>query len=148
MSAVTALTMAFGAGVAMAVQLGVNVRLGSWTKDAVLAAFVSFFVGTLALAAYAFATRIPLPSLSDAGKLPLWYWSGGVLGAFVVASAVIVGPRIGSATMFTLMVAGQVSMSLILDHFGLFGLPQHSISPLRVAGVVLVVLGVVLIRKF
>lgn len=142
------LLMAFGAGLCMAVQLGVNLRLSEWTLDPVLAAFVSFFVGTIALGIYAVITRIPLPQLSEAGKLPLWAWTGGALGGFVVASAVIVGPRIGSATMFTLMIAGQLSTALVLDHFGAFGLPVHSISPMRVVGILLVLCGVVFIRRF
>jgi transporter family-2 protein len=43
---------------------------------------------------------------------------------------------------------GQMTMALVMDHFGLFGLARHEISPLRILGASFLVAGVVLIRRF
>jgi transporter family-2 protein len=57
-------------------------------------------------------------------------------------------PRIGVAMTISLIIAGQLITALVMDHFGLLGLEVRQVTPLRVAGVVLVGLGAVLIRKF
>nr|WP_280712768.1 DMT family transporter [Desulfobaculum xiamenense] len=142
------LAVALMAGAAASLQVGVNIRLREWAGDPVAAAFVSFLVGTVTLAAYMLATRIPWPQIDGASRLPLWHWSGGVLGAFIVASTVIVAPRLGAATTLSLMVAGQMLTALALDHFALFGYPQHTASPLRMLGIALIVAGVIVIRRF
>jgi transporter family-2 protein len=49
--------------------------------------------------------------------------------------------------MLALFVAGQMSMGLVLDHFGVLGVPVHATSPGRLVGAVLVVAGVFLLRR-
>jgi len=79
---------------------------------------------------------------------PWWIWSGGLLGAFLVASTVVLAPRLGAASMVALIVAGQMLASICLDHFGWIGYPVHPVSGLRMLGVFFLVGGVVLIRMF
>ena len=71
-----------------------------------------------------------------------------MLGAFYVTSVIILVPKIGVALTFGLVVAGQLGLSLMLDHYGLLGLPVHAINWQRLVGVLLIIVGVVLIRKF
>ena len=47
----------------------------------------------------------------------------------------------------TLMVGGQLLISLALDHFGVLGVPQQPLSLGRIAGVGLVLAGVLLVRR-
>ncbi|MGI8995311.1 MAG: DMT family transporter, partial [Pyrinomonadaceae bacterium] len=114
----------------------------------VQAALVSFAVGTLALFAYCVALRQPAPSFGVMMQAPWWVWIGGFFGAFFVTAATILVPRIGATMLLSASIAGQMIVSLILDHYGLLGLPQRPVSLWRTLGVVLVVLGVVVIRKF
>ena len=65
-----------------------------------------------------------------------------------MAATVILVPKLGAALTFALIIAGQMVISVILDHFGLIGLPVKVLSAGRVIGIVLLVVGVVLIRKF
>ena len=51
------------------------------------------------------------------------------------------------ATTITLMVGGQLLISIILDHFGAFGIEPRPVSLGRIAGLALVVLGVLLVRR-
>jgi transporter family-2 protein len=45
------------------------------------------------------------------------------------------------------MVAGQLIISLVLDHFGAFGVPRSPVNLGRIAGVALVIAGVILVRR-
>lgn len=106
------------AGAAMALQGQVNGGLGK--KVGVLeASFISFGVGTLALffLVIFFGSGDVLAVLS----VPKWQLIGGLLGAFYVAVSVFIVPRIGVATTFMAVIAGQVILGAIIDHFGLFG---------------------------
>ena len=56
--------------------------------------------------------------------------------------ASVAGPRLGAAAMLGLVVAGQMTESLLLDHFGVLGMAQQVITPWRLLGVGLVIAGV------
>ena len=65
-----------------------------------------------------------------------------------MAAVTILAPRLGVALTFVLVVAGQMMVSLIVDHYGLLGLPVKHINWQRLVGVALLVAGVLLIRRF
>jgi len=140
------LLLAILTGAILPLQAGVNSQLRGVLGHPVLAAAISFFVGTVALAAYSAVARIPLPS-GALGRMQWWHWSGGLIGAFYVACAIILVPRLGAATLVAAVVAGQMVASLLLDHYGLVGYARHSIDLWRVAGAVLVMAGVFLIQR-
>jgi len=140
--------MALLAGISIPTQAGINAQLNLLARSPVLAATVSFAVGTLVLVLYALVTRIPLPNAAELSHHPWWVWTGGALGAFFVASTVVLAPRLGATTMVVLILAGQMLASLLLDHYGWLGYPQHAISFGRIAGVGLVCVGVMLVRWF
>ena len=134
------------AGGATALQAPTNARLASAVASPVNAAFVSFAVGTAALGILA-AILHTRPDLSATRALPAYAWFGGLYGAIFVVAAAWAVPRLGVAMTIMLMVAGQLMLSLILDHFGALGVPQNPISLTRIAGVALVLGGVLLVRK-
>jgi transporter family-2 protein len=140
--------LAFVAGFCLPTQAGINTQLNLWSRSAILTATISFAVGTLALAVYALILRVPWPSGTPVSRYPWWIWTGGFLGAFLVASTVVLAPRLGATSMISLIIAGQMFASLFLDHFGWLGYQVHPVSGVRMLGVVLVVGGVVLIRLF
>lgn len=142
------LLIAVLAGMMMPTQAAVNNKLAGVVSSPVLAAFISFAVGTLALLVYILAAGIPLGNLTAAKNAPLIAWTGGIMGAFFVAAAVILVPRLGVALTFSLIIAGQMLVTLIIDHFGLLGVPIKEINYMRVTGATLITLGVILIRKF
>jgi transporter family-2 protein len=135
-------------GASLSLQAAVNARLGRELGSPALAAFVSFLVGTLALAAYALGTRSGLPGVALLARVPGWAWLGGILGAFYVALVIVAIPRLGVAVTMSLVVAGQVLLSVFLDQFGLLGVERHPLTPARLLGVMLVALGAALVRRF
>jgi len=134
------------AGGATALQAPTNARLATAVASPVNAAFVSFAVGTAALGILA-AILHTRPDVTAAKALPWYAWVGGLYGAIFVVAAAWAVPRLGVATTITLMVAGQLMISLVLDHFGALGVPAAPISLTRLAGVALVIGGVLLVRR-
>jgi transporter family-2 protein len=136
------------AGMMMPTQAAINNKLADSVQSPILSAFISFAVGTLALFIYILATGLPIGNLANAKNAPLIAWVGGILGAFFVASAVVLVPKIGVALTFSLIIAGQMLITLIIDHFGFLGVPEKSINLMRIIGATLITIGVILIRKF
>ena len=81
-----------------------------------------------------------------AGDPPWWVWVGGLLGAFYVLGSIVTAPRLGAATLVALILAGQSIASLLVDHYGWVGFPEHPITALRVVGIALLAGGVLLVR--
>lgn len=140
--------LAIVAGMAMPTQATVNSRLAESVSSPVLAAFISFAVGTVALFGYILLTGIPLSQLANSKNAPTVAWIGGFLGAFFVAVMATVVPKIGVALTFSLAIGGQMLVTLLIDHFGWLGVPEKPINMWRVLGAAFITVGVILIRKF
>lgn len=140
--------LAIAAGAVLPLQVGVNSTLRQGIGSPVVAALISFAVGSACLLAYAIASRAAWPSAQMLGKLPAWAWIGGALGAYYVATAILVAPKLGAANLVCLTITAQLLTSLLLDHYGLIGFVQHGINTARVAGALLLVAGTVMIVKY
>ena len=138
--------LAFVAGFGLITQTGVNSQLRATLGNPVLAAMVSFLIGTFSLLLYILIfERSNLGVLNNLRGMQWHKWTGGLIGAFFVTSVVIFAPRIGAANTMCLIIAGQILFALFLDHFGYLGFAQHSFNVWRFAGAVLVIGGVFLI---
>lgn len=140
------MVLAAGAGGSFVMQQVVNANLRATIGSAAWAGFVSYLGGTLCMLVVALAMRDALPSTGAAAETNWWAWSGGFFGAIYIAVSIFLVPRLGAATFVSLLIAGQMLASLVFDHFGLFGVPQHSADLPRLAGAALLVGGVVLVR--
>lgn len=141
------LLLALAAGVLLPVQAGVNAQLRSAVGSPVVAALVSFLVGTGGLIAASAILRPPLALRTAWAMSPWWHWVGGLIGALYVVATIVLAPRLGAATMIAAIVAGQMVASLLLDHYGLLGFPVHPVNGLRVLGTALVIGGVILVQR-
>lgn len=137
----------FLAGVTITTQAGVNSQLRVAISNPWMAAFISFFVGTIVLGLYVVVTRQTIPSVAQLRGIELYKYAGGLLGAFFVTVIILTVQKIGSANVFALVIAGQLFMALLYDHLGLFGFPQSNISWVKIMGVMLLVAGAYLINK-
>ena len=133
-------------GVLMAVQAPTNALLAKATSSPVLAALISFGVGMLALLALVMAGSQPR-ALAGLRTVPWYAWLGGLYGAFFVVVAALAAPRIGVGALLTAAVAGQLGAALVLDHYGLLGIEPRPASLARVAGLLLVFAGALLVRR-
>lgn len=139
--------LAFSAGVALVMQQAVNAHLRSGLGSASWAGLVSYAVGIVCMALLVVLLRDPVPSAAGAARLPWWVWIGGALGAIYIGLSIVLVPQLGSATFVALIIAGQMLASVVFDHYGWFGLAQRSVDVPRLIGAVLLVAGVVLIRR-
>lgn len=138
--------LVFLAGGLIALQAPTNSILARAGGSPVLAALISFTVGTVALFAVWLASG-NRPGTTPFSGLPWYAWLGGLYGAAFVGVAAYAAPRIGLASLITVGIGGQIVMALLLDHLGALGLPREPINLGRVLGVLLVFAGVVLVRR-
>jgi transporter family-2 protein len=106
---------------------------------------VSFTVGAVGALVACLAMRVPFPRAEQIAAPALWMWFGGLCGTFYVWTTIMSGPKIGAALAVSLAIAGQVIMAAWLDHTGALGFPQHALSPLKLAGIGLVIAGVIVV---
>lgn len=135
------------AGSLLPIQAGINAQLAKNLGHPLLAASVSFTLGTLTLLLYTFVFHIPLPSLSRAMQAPWYLWTGGFLGVIYLTATIILAPLLGAATMVGLIVVGQMLASITLDHFGLIGFPVHPFGFWRAVGTIFLIVGMILIQR-
>jgi len=145
--AVLFMTLAFIAGSLMPIQAGVNHRLARGVSNSITASFVSFCVGLVALAIYLAVTKKFQLDTAAIKSEPAWIWIGGLFGAVFVASTTLLVPKLGATLTFSLVIFGQLFMSLLVDHYGWLGVPVNPITLKKFIGVTLVVAGVLIIRK-
>ena len=135
------------AGIAIAVQSGINSQLRAVIQHPVMAAFISFVVGTVALGVLLLFSRSTLPELASYPAVKWYQYSGGLLGAFVVTVTLIAVARIGAANMFVLIIAGQLTTAVLMDHFGVLGMRENPVTLQRLLGIALLVLGAYLVNR-
>ncbi|MBC7891427.1 MAG: DMT family transporter [Sphingobacteriaceae bacterium] len=135
-------------GAILPVQAGLNAQLARVAGNPVWSALISFGTGTLGLIAYLLVNRVGLTTVTALRAAPWYLYLGGLLGAVYVTMILLLVSRLGVALTFGLTIAGQMLLSLVLDHFGLLGLPMQPVSAGRLAGVALLVVGVILIRRY
>ena len=141
------LLLAFVIGCAIPLQAAINNQLKLHLEGStLLASFVSFLVGTLALAVIATLSGARWQSLATLGEAKGWQLTGGLLGAVFVFGTTFLAPRIGVAKMVALIIAGQVIVSLLMDRQGWLGLAVRELTTTRLMGAALVVAGVVLVN--
>lgn len=137
------LLVAVVAGAGLAVQVLLNTQLRLSVGSVLWAAAIQFVVGLSGLVAAALVTRESLPAST---RGPWWMWCGGLIGATYIVVGIVLSRRLGTAALLAATVVGQLSMALLIDHYGWFGAPVIRVSLTRAAGVALLVAGVVLLR--
>ncbi|WP_043307087.1 DMT family transporter [Pseudomonas sp. ML96] len=140
------LAMALVAGAMLPLQAGINGQLARHLPNTLTAALISFLVGSVALLALVLLNR-GVPSMAALRELSWWHWSGGLLGAFFIGVAAFAGPRIGALLFMVLVLAGQLGMAVLLDHNGWAGFREAPITAGKIAGLLLIVGGIWMIRR-
>ena len=69
--------------------------------------------------------------------LPWYFFTGGLIGVFVVTTMIVVIPRVGSGIGMITVLTGQMLMATLIDYFGLLGVPAVTIGPSRIIGLLL-----------
>jgi transporter family-2 protein len=134
------------AGGFIALQAPINGVLGR-TVGSLPAGAISFAIGTLALIAITLLFGGAFGGVGAARDLPLLYFTGGVLGALYVTTALTTVRVLGAGGVTAATIAGQLLASVAADRFALFGLEQRPLSAGRLLGVALLAAGTYLIVR-
>lgn len=138
--------LAAAAGCCIALQAAANARFRQNIDSPLFASYFSI-CGTILFASLAMlAIRPRTPEMAVLRETQWWNWIGGPLGALIVLAGAALAPRLGAAAFITLVIAGQLICSLLLDHYALMGLIEQPITWQRVLGAGLIVAGVVCVK--
>jgi bacterial/archaeal transporter family-2 protein len=140
------LVIALCVGGLVPIQGTINAHLGKSLNHPLQATFISFFGAVLILVLLLLALNPSLPSLAQFKSIPFFYYSGGVYGVVFVTTILMLAPRIGIANTIVATIVGQLLISVILDHFGVFGLARYPVSALRILGCVGLLVSLYLIQ--
>ena len=145
---VTWLVIVFICGALLPFQAGLNARLGKYIDSPTYASLFSFIVGALTVSIYLQFTKetVTWAGLKSA-SISSWL-GGGVTGAIFITASMLALPRIGMALTVGLIVAGQVIVAVLLDHFDILVAEQHSFNLWRLLGIIFIIGGVLIVRKF
>lgn len=138
--------LALLAGASIMVQSVLNANLRSALASWSWAALVSYVGGTAVMLTVIFLQGGARPTMATITSTPLSAWAGGLFGATYIVLSIVALPRLGATQTVAFVVTGQMLTSLIFDQFGLMGLAQEPLTPVRVTAALLIVVGVVLIR--
>ena len=133
-------------GGALTVQVGMNATLARAIGSPLWASAVSFVVGLLALVGFATVAG-SRASTANLGQVPAWAWMGGLLGAIYVASVTMLGPRLGAMTMVALVIAGQLTVALVVDRLASWATRRSPVTPTRLLGAALLLAGALLVVR-
>ena len=138
------LIIALAAGVALATQSAINTQLAkAMSGEAVIATFISFAVGTIVLFFIAWVKTDLWGNLSAIPSQPWWKLIGGVLGAIVVFTTVLLAPKLGITAMLFFIIVGQLITAATIDHFGLIGMSIREVNITKFIGLIIVAFGLV-----
>jgi transporter family-2 protein len=142
------IAVALAAGVFVPFQAASNAALGRALGHPLWATVASLLVSLLLVLPIIFAMKIAVPKLGSALQAPPWAWFGGLAGVFFITAALLLAPRLGTTGFIVCVIAGQMIAALLIDHFGLLGLPAREVNMGRAAGVLVIFAGVIIVQYF
>jgi transporter family-2 protein len=80
-------------------------------------------------------------------ELPWWMFGVGAFGVYVLVSISHSVPRIGATAATSLIIAGQLVVGMMIDHFGWLEVSVRPVDPTRILAVGLLFLGAYLMIR-
>lgn len=126
-------------GVAAAIQAPLTGLMGQRLGD--LESVFITYVGGGVLIALIVLVCMSGGNLHAWHTLPWYVFCAGPLGLVIIGSISYAVPRLGAAPSATLLIAAHLILSSVIDHYGLFGVPQRSLDTSRLIGLVTLLVG-------
>ncbi len=132
------------AGALIPAMVILNARLGRAIGEPLHAPVILFGVGFLFCLSCALLLTQSLPNLGALRHVRLVDYLGGFIVGFYVITATLLASRIGVANFIICAVSSQILVSVVIDHYGLFGAAIRPFSLKKLIGVSLLVAGLVI----
>ena len=139
---------AFLGGILNTIQSGSNATLAKSLGQPIAAAVIVSVVTSFMFMAIALVMGIKIPNDALFGAVPWWAWIGGLMGGFYILASILFAEKLGAAVFIGCTVTAGLTTSVVMDDFGLVGFKEHSAGLGRIAGVALMIGGLVLINVF
>ena len=136
----------FFSGSFTAVQQAINGHLGTLLHRPFQASFMSFFIGLIAIVCVTLVIERRLITKVELGKIKKWNILGGIWGAFFVLGAVLAVPKIGAGLNIMMALLGQIIGSMLVQQFGWWRSDRYPIRLIQVAGVAVMLVGIICIK--
>ncbi len=133
-------------GVVLAVHLAMNGKVGAALNNARVGNAMFWCIGAVAALAIGLSGW-RAGALTPLGGVNPMLFTAGAIGACLVFAIAWLIPRVGGANLMLALLAGQVLGGLIMSHYGWLGSPVQPITFLKLAGVVVMFVGVLLVVK-
>ncbi len=134
----------FIVGMGLSAQTGINGRLRRSLGSPFLTSFVSFVISTIFIFIWVLIqTRLSWVSLDLFDEQPFWIWFGGLFGCIFLTGNILLFPKLGAVQTVIFPVLGQIIAGSLIDEFGWFGAPVLPMGWHKIAGLVLVLAGVI-----
>jgi transporter family-2 protein len=112
------------------------------------AASVNFLVGTVLILLLTFAFAGGFKGEEGVESLAWYYWLfGGVAGVAIVLTTLITVRELGAGGVTAAVIAGQLTLSVVLDRLGVLGLEERAITWDKLLGIALLAAGTVLMVR-
>jgi bacterial/archaeal transporter family-2 protein len=112
------------------------------------AASVNFVVGTICVLLVTFAFAGGFAGDEGARTPPWYYWVlGGLGGVAIVVTTLVAVRELGAGGVTAAVIAGQLSLSVVLDRLGVLGLDERAITWDKLLGIALLAAGTVLVVR-
>lgn len=121
----------------------INASLASDTSIS-FAITINFLLGSAIGLVYLVGSRYDFRLLFTGG--PLDYLGGLTAASFFLTTAYLV-PRLGVGTVIGVNVTAQLIVGIVMDAFGVFGLPHLPLSVARIAGALSLISGALLLSR-
>lgn len=141
------LLAAVAVGAVIPIQGALNARLGAALVHPMQATLVSYLGGTIACIVALLVVQASLPDWKRITGIDWYLYCGGFLGVIFVSGMLYLMPKVGIANMLAAAILGQLVMSIVFDHFGFFGGLVIEVTPSRIIGVLLLLLGLYFIQR-
>lgn len=142
------LLLSFVVGVMVVMQGGINARLGILLNNSLLATSTALTIAASFTLIAVLTTVKEFPTIHQLREIPLYLWiTGGVLSFLAVTLFYYIIPKVGISTAVTFGLAGQLIFASIAGHFGWFNMPLEPITVKKIAGLSVMIIGVILIKS-
>ncbi len=138
---------ALAVGIVVSFQPPMNGMLARSVGSAYGAAAVSIGIAFASILLFMLVAGHGEISRRTLGSVPWWVYLSGTVGAAFVAAGAAIAPMTGGLVFFICIVAGQLIGSMLVDHFGAFGLEVRAMKPMRLLGLAMVLGGAVLVSQ-
>jgi len=141
------LLLAFSGGIFLAIQGGLNAKLGILLKNPLLASLIASFSSVFFALLFVLLNAKTLPTGTQIKEIPLYLWfTGGLFSVIGISLYYYTIPKLGLSTMISIGLFGQLMFSVIAGNFGWLNLPLEPINTKRIIGIIAMILGITLIN--